>query len=39
MRLTPEKGYVEYLKNREVSKIKSKERRNLAFKSDWPDKG
>lgn len=39
MKLTPERGYVEYLKNREVAKIKSKERRQLAFKSDWPDKG
>jgi ATP-binding cassette subfamily C (CFTR/MRP) protein 2 len=39
MKLTPERGYVEYLKNREISKIKSKERRALAFKSDWPEKG
>lgn len=39
MKLKPEEGYVEYLKNREISKIKSKERRALAFKSDWPDKG
>lgn len=39
MKLNPEKGFVDYLKNREISKIKSKERRTLAFKSDWPDKG
>ena len=39
MSLTPERGYVEYLKNREVSRIKSKERRSLAFQSDWPSKG
>lgn len=39
MKLTPEKGYFEYLKNREISRIKSKERRAMAFKSDWPDRG
>ena len=39
MKLTPERGYVEYLKNREIAKVKSKERRSLAFKSEWPDKG
>jgi len=39
MKLTPERGYVEYLKNREVAKVKSKERRSLAFKSEWPNKG
>jgi hypothetical protein len=39
MKLTPERGYVEYLKNREVAKIKSKERRAMAFKSEWPEKG
>lgn len=27
------------MKNREISKIKSKERRALAFKSEWPEKG
>lgn len=39
MKLMPEKGYFEYLKNREISRIKSKERRAMAFKSDWPDRG
>ena len=39
MKLTPERGYVDYMKNREVSKIKSKERRSLTFKNEWPEKG
>lgn len=39
MKLAPERGYVDYLKNREVSKIKSKERRSMAFKLEWPEKG
>lgn len=39
MHLTPEKGYKDYLTNREVSKIKSLERRRLEYKSEWPEKG
>ena len=39
MKLTPERGYVDYMKNREVSKIKSRERRAMAFKQEWPEKG
>ena len=39
MDLAPERGYVEYLNNREVARIKSRERRALASKSDWPSKG
>lgn len=39
MDLTPERGYLEYLKNREISRIKSRERRALAWKADWPSKG
>jgi ABC-type multidrug transport system fused ATPase/permease subunit len=38
MNLEPEGGYVQYLKNREELKIKSKERRIM--KADgWPDRG
>lgn len=39
MDLAPERGYVEYLNNREVARIKSRERRALASKADWPSKG
>lgn len=38
MKLPPELGYVEYLKNRDELKIKSKERR-LVKAGAWPDKG
>lgn len=38
MNLTPERGYVQYLKNREELKIKSKERR-LMKADGWPDRG
>lgn len=38
MKLEPEKGYVSYLKNREVLKIQSKERRKVKAGA-WPDKG
>ena len=39
MHLAPERGYEEYLKNREVHRIKSRERRALGSKDAWPDKG
>lgn len=40
MKVTPERGYEEYLKNREVLKIKSRERRAMGSKgTTWPDKG
>lgn len=39
MHLTPEKGYRDYLMNRQVSKIKSKERKRNKFEATWPDKG
>lgn len=38
MNLEPEGGYVQYLKNREELKIKSKERR-LMKADGWPDRG
>jgi hypothetical protein len=38
MSLEPEGGYVQYLKNREELKIKSKERR-LMKADGWPDRG
>lgn len=38
MNLDPERGYVQYLKNREELKIKSKERR-LMRQDGWPDRG
>ncbi len=37
MNLEPEHGYIQYLKNREELKSKSKERRLM--KGGWPDKG
>lgn len=42
MHLTPEPGYVEYLKNRELLKIKNKERRQQGksrFVGLWPERG
>jgi ATP-binding cassette, subfamily C (CFTR/MRP), member 1 len=40
MNLEPEIGYVQYLKNREELKLKSKERRVMKMKAEgWPDKG
>jgi hypothetical protein len=37
MNLAPERGYVDYLKNREVLKVKSRERRKLGNKGQvWP---
>jgi ABC-type multidrug transport system fused ATPase/permease subunit len=42
MHLSPEPGYVEYLKNRELLKIKNKERRQggkSRFVGLWPERG
>lgn len=38
MNLEPERGYIQYIKNREELKIKSKERR-LMKQDGWPDRG